>query len=69
MKEASSVGKNVETYLNFLPNLDILEFLRFIRHKHITDAPVEPGEGCLDVKRRVLDVPILGIVYFVDLLE
>ena len=69
MKEASSVGKNVETYLNFLPNLDILEFLRFIRHKHITDAPVEPGEGCLDVKIRVLDVPILGIVDFVDLLE
>jgi hypothetical protein len=66
VKETSTIGENVKTDLDLLPDFDILELLRFISHKHVANAPVKPREGSLDVEGRVLHIPILGVINFVD---
>ena len=69
MQDASSLRQNIEADLDLLFCVDMLKLKVLFFGDQITNAPIEPGEGHLDVEAGALGLPSLIVVNLVDLLK
>ena len=68
MKETLPSGQNVEANLDLLLMIDFGD-LNLAGFEQVHDAPIEPREGQLDIKRCMIVVQPLQVVYAIDLVQ